>query len=234
MACFKINESMSSPTELTLYSYWRSSASYRVRLALAIKGLTYTQVPIHLLNNGGEHKTEQYKELNPQALVPTLIHKGQVLTQSLAIIEYIDEIFPDPALLPSNPYERAQVRAIAQAIASDTAPIQNLRVLNRLETQFGARQDQKTDWAKHWIQTGLWAVEAMLQTHHAQPSSAAFCVGQGPTLADCCLLPQVYNAQRFGVDMADMPTIRAICANLGHNEDIKQAEPDKQPDAPKD
>lgn len=225
---------MSPPNDLTLYSYWRSSASYRVRLALAIKGLAYTQVPIHLLNNGGEHKTAPYKKLNPQALVPTLIHNGHVLTQSLAIIEYIDEIFPAPPLLPECSHQRAQVRAIAQAIASDTAPIQNLRVLNRLKSQLGADQNHQTEWARHWIQAGLEAVEAMLQTHHAKPSGAAFCVGQSPTLADCCLLPQVYNAQRFGVDMADMPTIRAICANLGHNEDITQAEPDKQPDAPKD
>ena len=225
---------MSTTDDLILYSYWRSSASYRVRLALAIKGLTYTQVPIHLLNHGGEHTTEAYTKLNPQALVPTLIHNGHVLTQSLAIIEYIDEIFPDPPLLPASPLERAQTRAIAQAIAADTAPIQNLRVLNQLEEQFGAEQHDKTQWARHWIHTGLLAVEALLQPHHAEPSRAAYCVGQRPSLADCCLLPQVYNAQRFQLDLADMPTIRAICANLRHNESIRQAQPDKQPDAPKD
>ncbi len=224
---------MSASDELVLYGYWRSSASYRVRLALAIKGLAYTQRPVSLIADGGEHKKAPYRALNPQGLVPTLVHQGLALSQSLAIIEYLDEVFPDPPLLPDGPRQRARARAVAQIIASDTAPIQNLGVLTRLETSFGADQDQKADWARHWIQTGLEAVEAMLQAEHPEPQKARFCVGHHPTLADCCLLPQVYNAERFGCDLADMPTIRAICANLGHNEDIMNAQPDKQPDAPK-
>ncbi|HEY7905301.1 MAG TPA: maleylacetoacetate isomerase [Wenzhouxiangella sp.] len=224
---------MSASDELVLYGYWRSSASYRVRLALAIKGLAYIQRPVSLIADGGEHRTAQYRALNPQALVPTLIHQDRVLTQSLAIIEYLDELFPSPPLLPDCPHKRAITRAIAHTIASDTAPIQNLRVLDALEKTFGANQDQKAQWAQHWIQTGLEAVEAQLQAEHPKPEQAQFCVGDSPSLADCCLLPQVYNAERFGCDLADMPTIRAICANLGHNEDIMNAKPDKQPDAPK-
>lgn len=219
-------------SDLILYGYWRSSASYRVRLALAFKGLAYTQVPVHLIAQGGEHRTAQYRALNPQALVPTLIHQDHVLTQSLAIIEYLDEVFPNPPLLPDCPHKRANTRAIAHIIASDTAPLQNLRVLDELEETFGANQDQKAHWAQHWIQTGLEAVEALLQAQHPKPEQARFCVGHTPSLADCCLLPQVYNAERFGCDLAEMPTIRAICANLGHNEDIMNAQPDKQPDAP--
>lgn len=220
-------------SDLILYGYWRSSASYRVRLALAFKGLAYTRVPVHLIAQGGEHRTAQYRALNPQALVPTLLHQDRVLTQSLAIIEYLDEIFPSPPLLPECPHKRARTRAIAHIIASDTAPIQNLRVLDELGKTFGANQDQKSHWAQYWIQTGLEAVEAQLQAEHPKPERAQFCVGDSPSLADCCLLPQVYNAERFGCDLAEIPTIRAICANLGHNEDIMNAHPDKQPDAPK-
>ncbi len=224
---------MTAADELVLYGYWRSSASYRVRLALAIKGLAYTPIPVSLIADGGEHKKVPYRALNPQALVPTLVHQGRVLTQSIAIIEYINEVFPAPPLLPDCPHQRATSRAIAQIIASDTAPIQNLRVLECLETSFCADQNQKADWARHWIQTGLEAVEAMLQVEHPNPQHAQFCVGPSASIADCCLLPQIYNAKRFGCDLADMPTIRAICANLGHNEDIMNTQPDKQPDAPK-
>jgi len=218
--------------ELILYGYWRSSASYRVRLALAFKGLNHQSKPIHLIDRGGEHTHPDYRALNPQALVPTLIHRGQVLTQSLAIIEYLDEAFPEKPLLPSDPILRANTRALALAIVADTAPIQNLRVLDQIRDQFQATTEQTSNWARHWITVGLDGVEKMLQRHHLEPAKARFCIGTEPSLADCCLLPQVYNAQRFGCDMATWPTIRAICANLGHNEAIDCAKPENQTDAP--
>lgn len=223
---------MTHSDDIVLYTYWRSSASYRVRLALGFKRLNYTPKCIHLIHAGGEHRQPAYLELNPQALVPTLIHQGQVLTQSLAIIEYLDECFPQIPLLPDSPLARARARAIAQAIACDIAPLPNLRVLNHLETTFDATADQKSAWAQHWITQGLDAVESLLLKQHPAPAEARYCIGNEPTVADCCLLPQVYNAQRFGCDLGRWPTIRAICVNLGHNEDIQSARPDKQPDAP--
>ncbi len=223
---------MTASDDIILYTYWRSSASYRVRLALGLKKLSYIARPVHLIHEGGQHTHADYVALNPQALVPTLIHQGQVLTQSLAIIEYLDEVFPHTPLLPRSPLARAQARAIAMAIACDTAPLQNLRVLNHIETLFGADADEKSLWAKHWIELGLDAVEALIKKHHPDPEAARFCIGDEPTLADCCLLPQIYNAERFGCDLGTWPTIRAICINLGHNEDIRNAQPDNQPDAP--
>lgn len=224
---------MTQSDGLVLYTYWRSSASYRVRLALAFKGLDYTAKPIHLIHQGGEHTHPDYLALNPQGLVPTLMHGQRVLTQSLAIIEYLDEVFPDPPLLPEDALERAKVRALALAIAADTAPLQNLRVLKKLEAEFGGDASAQAHWARHWISLGLDAVEKLLSPDHPKASEARYCVGNGPTMADCCLLPQLYNAERFGCDVEAWPTIRAICTNLGHNEGIEAAKPDNQPDAPK-
>lgn len=224
---------MSSQPELILYGYWRSSASYRVRLALAWKKLPYEQRPVHLLNQGGEHTHPDYLAINPQGLLPTLIHSGTVITQSLAIIEYLEETFPAPALLPRDRALRAHARAIALAIAAEIAPLQNLRVLQAIEALAGTDPEAKTAWARRWIDSGLSAVEAMLGQHHADAHRARYCIGDEPTIADCCLLPQAYNAQRFGCDLERWPTIRAICSNLGHNEAIESAKPENQPDAPK-
>lgn len=223
---------MTHSDDIILYTYWRSSASYRVRLALGFKKLSYTSRPVHLITAGGEQHQPDYVALNPQALVPTLIHQGQVLTQSLAIIEYLDECFPQIPLLPSAPLAKARVRAIAQAIACDIAPLPNLRVLNHLDAAFDAEAEQKSAWARHWITQGLDAVETLINQHHPASSQVRYCFGDEPTLADCCLLPQIYNAERFGCDLGRWPTIRAICINLGHNEDIQSARPDNQPDAP--
>ena len=224
---------MSVTDELVLYSYWRSSASYRVRLALALKSLPHRIEPIHLTEGGGQQHEVTYRSLNPQGLVPTLIHGDRVLTQSLAIIEYIDEQFPQTPLLPNSAEGRAKVRALSLVIASDIAPLANLRVLNRLSETCQAGDDDRQAWAKYWIQMGLEAFEQSLSTIHPNPERAQFCWGNEPSMADCCLLPQVYNAQRFGCDLNPMPTIRAICAHLGHNERIESAKPENQPDAPK-
>jgi maleylacetoacetate isomerase len=224
---------MDTRGEIVLYSYWRSSASYRVRLALALKGLAYTIEPIHLVEDGGQQYQATYLQLNPQALVPTLIHNDLVLNQSLAIIEYLDETFPTPPLLPGDSRDRAKIRALSQLIACDIAPLANLRVLNYIAGLQSEVSNTPEAWAKHWIETGLGAVETHLSANHPEPKTARYCFGDKPTMADCCLLPQVYNAVRFGCDLSDMPTVRAICSNFGHNELIKAAKPENQPDAPK-
>jgi maleylacetoacetate isomerase len=215
--------------ELTLYGYWRSSASYRVRLALAIKGLDYRAVPIHLLKDGGQHHHADYRARNPQGLVPTLVVGEHVLTQSLAIIEYLEERFPSPALLPAEPIARARVRAIAQAIACDIAPLANLRVLNHLKAEAGWDQAQIEAWIRHWLSDGLAAVETLLAT-----SPTPYCWGEQPGLADCCLLPQVYNAERFAVNLDGLERITAICDRLRAHPSLADAHPEAQQDAQKD
>jgi maleylacetoacetate isomerase len=215
--------------ELTLYGYWRSSASYRVRLALAIKGLDYRAVPIHLITDGGQQHQADYRALNPQGLVPTMLAGEHVLTQSLAIIEYLEERFPSPALLPAEPLARAQVRAIAQAIACDIAPLANLRVLNHLKAEAGWDQRQIEAWIRHWLSDGLAAVEKLLAK-----SPAPYCWGNQPGLADCCLLPQVYNAERFALNLDGLERITAICSQLRAHPALAGAHPEAQEDAQKD
>lgn len=212
---------------ITLYGYWRSSASYRVRLALALKDLTYEAVPVHLLANGGQQHHPDYRCLNPQGLVPTLRTGEHTLTQSLAIMEYLEERFPKPPLLPADAIERARARAIAHAIACDMAPLANLRVLNHLKGQHGWDQSQIEGWIRHWLSEGLGAVEQLLA-----PSSHRFCSGDQPGLADCCLLPQVYNAERFGVDLQHFDRISAICEQLRALPALSSAHPEAQGDAP--
>ena len=224
---------MTSANEVTLYGYWRSSASYRVRLALAFKQIAYTNSPVHLINNGGEQHSKAYQALNPQRLLPTLTLNGQVLTQSMAIMEFLEEQFPNPALLPDDKVDRARVRALCQVIVADTAPLANLRVLNYLSSSKGFDESEKKAWASHWIGLGLDAVEAFLIRQHGSASGVRYCFGDQPSFADCCLLPQAYNAERFGCSLDRWPTVRAICINLGHNEDIQLAKPENQPDAPK-
>lgn len=212
---------------MRLYTYFRSSAAYRVRIALNLKGLEYDAVPVHLVKDGGQQKKPEYLALNPQGLVPALQVDGQVLTQSLAIIEYVDETHPSPPLLPADPLGRARVRAIAQAIACDIHPVNNLRVLQYLGGRLGLDQAAKDEWYRHWVQTGLQAVEAML----AQDSrTGAFCHGDQPGLADCCLVPQVFNAKRFNCDLSAVPTIMAIAERCESLAAFAQAAPANQPD----
>ncbi|MEE4331459.1 MAG: maleylacetoacetate isomerase [Wenzhouxiangella sp.] len=215
-------------SDLVLYSYWRSSASYRVRLAMNLKGLDYSIRPIHLVRNGGEQFAPDYARLNPQRLVPTLVDGAAVLTQSMAMLEYLEERHPEPALLPSEASARARVRAIANAVACDIHPLNNLRVLKYLVGELGLDEKRKLEWYRHWTQSGLAAVEAMLSE---SPDTGRFCHGDRPTIADCCLLPQVYNAHRFDCDTAALTTIRRICSALQALEPVRQAAPENQPDA---
>lgn len=213
---------------MKLYTYFRSSAAYRVRIALHLKGLDYEAVPVHLTRDGGEQRRPEYLVLNPAGLVPALEDAGRVLTQSLAIIEYLDETHPQAPLLPAQALDRARVREIAQMIACDLHPINNLRVLQYLGREFGATEAQRNAWYRHWVELGLAAVETRLA---GDGRSGAFCHGDRPGLADCCLVPQVFNARRFDCDLSAMPTVRAIAARCEELEAFRRAAPAAQPDA---
>lgn len=191
---------------LTLYDYFRSSASYRVRIALALKNLPVNIIPIHLMNNGGEQHSKTYQKINPQRLVPSLQIDQHILTQSLAIIEFLEETYPDIPLLPIESFAKAKVRALALSIVADIHPLNNLRVLNYLTNQFSLSENQKMEWYHHWVQLGLQAIETQLQ----HSSNGQFCLGTSATIADCCLIPQIYNAKRFNIDLAPFPTIVSI------------------------
>ena len=213
----------------TLYTYYRSSAAYRVRIALNLKGMPYTAVPVHLVKDGGQHCSAAYRARNPQALVPAFeLEDGTVLTQSLAIMEYLDEVQPESALLPADAIGRARVRALAQAIACDLHPVNNLRVLQYLSQQLGISAEQKDAWYRHWVATGLQGLEALLADH---PSTGRFCHGDTPTLADSCLVPQLYNARRFQCPLDAYPTIQRIAAACETLPAFQQAAPEVQPDA---
>ncbi len=212
-----------------LYTYFRSSAAYRVRIALALKGVAHEAIRVHLARNGGEQHSPAYRDKNPQGLVPAFeLDEGTVLMQSLAIIEYLDETQPGPALLPADAVGRARVRAIAQGIACDIHPINNLRVLQYLGGQLGATQEQKDAWYHHWIATGLQGLEAMLAGH---PDTDRFCHGDTPTLADCCLVPQLFNARRFNCPLDAYPTLLRIDAACAELPAFQQAAPGAQADA---
>ena len=212
-----------------LYTYFRSSAAYRVRIALALKGVAHEAIRVHLARNGGEQHSPAYRDKNPQGLVPAFeLDEGTVLTQSLAIIEYLDETQPGPALLPADAVGRARVRAIAQGIACDIHPVNNLRVLQYLGGQLGATQEQKDAWYHHWIATGLQGLEAMLAGH---PDTDRFCHGDTPTLADCCLVPQLFNARRFNCPLDAYPTLLRIDAACAELPAFQQAAPGAQADA---
>ena len=214
---------------LTLYSYWRSSAAYRVRIGLALKGLRYDTVPVHLVRNGGEQHATGYAAANPQKLVPMLVHGQRRMRQSLAILEYLDEVWPEPPLLPATARGRQRVRALSQVVACDIHPLNNLRVVRFLENEWNVPQPERDVWMRHWMVEGLDAFEALLADH---PSTAEFCEGHLPTLADCCLVPQLYNARRFGVDLDPYPTIRRIEAACLAHPAFDAARPENQPDAP--
>ena len=214
--------------QLRLYSYWRSSAAYRVRIGLNLKGLRYETVPVHLVRDGGEQHQADYTAMNPQHMVPTLTHGVRVIRQSLAILEYLDEAWPSPRLLPMTARDRARVRSLAQLVAADIHPLNNLRVMRYFEQTWSVPQSERDEWIKHWIVEGFDAMEALLANDAA---TGTYCHGQTPGLADCCLVPQVFNARRFGVDMAAFPTIARIeeaCLELPAFAD---ARPEKQPDA---
>jgi len=217
-----------------LYSYYRSSCAYRVRIALAYKGLPVEQRVINLRD--GQQRDTDYLALNPQGLVPALQVCGasgeqddQLLTQSLAIIEYLDECYPQPPLLPSAPLARAQVRATAHQLAMDIQPLNNLRVLRHLQHRMKLSGEQQKDWYQHWIHQGFNALEAGLQ-QQSQPGE--YCFGDTITLADTCLIPQVYNARRFACDLSHYPRIEAIDRACNQRLDFQQAAPEQQPDAP--
>ena len=212
---------------MKLYGFYRSSAAFRVRIALNLKGLAYEHVGVHLRKN--EQGAESYRELNPQGLVPTLIEDDQVLTQSLAIVEYLEETHPEPPLLPGHPADRARVRAIAQAIACDIHPIGNLRVLRYLSRPVG--HDEKTieAWFNHWIKLGFDGIERTLAE---DGMAGAFSHGDAPTLADICLVPQVFNAKRYAsFDLRPYPTIVRVFENAMRLDAFERARPERQPDA---
>ncbi len=215
--------------QLVLHSYWRSSAAYRVRIGLNLKGLAYTIAPVHLLRDGGEQHRPEYLAVNPQRSVPVLQHGQRLLRQSLAILEYLDEMWTQPALLPATARERQRVRALAQLVACDIHPLNNLRVLRYLKHEWNVPDAERDEWTKHWITEGFTAFEALLQD---SPSTGEFCAGYAPGLADCCLIPQIYNARRFSVDLTPYPTITRIeqaCLALPA---FDAARPERQPDAP--
>jgi len=213
---------------MKLYTFFRSSASYRVRIALNLKGLDYEQLPIHLRRGGGEQLTSAYKAINPQGLVPTLEDGGRSIPQSLAIIEYLEERYPEPPLLPGDPAGRATVRGMALIIACEIHPLQNLRVLNYLRNELKHEEEDVNRWARHWITLGLLALEQMVTE---VPKRGKFCFGDAPSLADVVLIPQLYNARRFGCDLSGIPSLVQIDANCGALPAISKAAPENQPDA---
>lgn len=219
---------MAADQGLVLYDYWRSSAAYRVRIALHLKGLEFDRQPVNLVRDGGEQHHQDYRALNPQGLVPALLHRGQVITQSLAICDYLEESFPTVPLLPGDPLNRARVRAMAQLVACDIHPLNNLRVQQRLRQTFGADENAVVDWMKHWMTEGFNALERLLSN---SVMTGQCCFGDRPGLADCCLVPQVYNAERYGCDLAPFPLIRAIVAYCRGLPAFQAAAPERQPDA---
>jgi maleylacetoacetate isomerase len=211
-----------------LHTYFRSSAAFRVRIALNLKGLAYEPAFVHLAR--GEHRAPGYGALNPQALVPTLEDAGKLLTQSLAIIEYLDETHPEHPLLPRDAPGRARVRSLALLIACEIHPLNNLRVLQHLKRALGQNEEQVNGWYRHWIADGLARLEADLAN---APATGRYCHGDAPTMADCCLVPQIFNAQRYQCDTAPYPETMRVFAECMKLDAFDRAQPAKQPDAEK-
>ena len=210
---------------LTLYDYFRSSAAYRLRIALNLKGLAYTQIPVHLVRGGGEHLKADYRAINPQARVPSLVtDDGETLTQSPAILEWLEETCPEPPLLPGDAMTRAKVRAIASIVACDIHPLNNLVVMNYLKGTFGASSPDIDIWYANWVRQGFEAIEALL------PDNGPFAFGATPTLADIYLVPQVFNARRFNVALDKFPKIIGCDAACQKIAAFANAHPDLQAD----
>ncbi|MCH9691279.1 MAG: maleylacetoacetate isomerase [Gammaproteobacteria bacterium] len=207
---------------MELHGYFRSSASYRVRIALNLKELTYHYCPVNLLK--GEQRAAPYRNLNPQGLVPTLVADGNNLHQSLAILEWLEEVHPHIPLLPTEPLQRAHIRALAYSLACDTQPLQNSGVLNYLLREFTITEEQKLSWIQHWIDNSFCALEKLLQP-------TPFAAGAAPGLFECCLIPQVYNAQRFDMDTTVYPKIHQIAAACAKIPEFDAAKPEAQPDS---
>ena len=217
-----------------LYTYWRSSAAFRVRIALALKGLDYESVPKHLLRDGGEQRKPEYLAVNPQGLIPALADDGFVIPQSLAICEYLEEIHPEPRLLPGSARDRAMVRGMAMVVACDTHPLNNLPIMGYLRREFGADDAAVNRWVAHWIGRGFAGLERWVGSIPGAPvevDQQRFCFGNAVTLADVCLVPQMYNARRFSVDVTPYPRLVAICAHLERLPAFRSARPEEQPDA---
>jgi maleylpyruvate isomerase len=213
---------------IKLYNYFRSSASFRVRIALNFKGLPYEYAPVHLLKDGGQQLAPSFRTLNPDSLVPVLDDDGAVLTQSLAIIEYLEETRPTPPLLPHDAHERAYVRSIALAIACDIHPLNNLRVLRYLVRTLAVSEEQKNAWYRHWVEHGLASLEARLI---AEARSGRYTLGDMVTLADVVIVPQIFNAQRMDCNLDSIPTVMRIFANCMQLPAFMEAQPSSQPDA---
>ena len=214
--------------ELILYNYYRSSTSYRVRIALELKKLSYTYKPVHLLNNGGEQNSESFRTLNPSGGVPTLVHGDDVISQSFAIIEYLDDAFPDSYhLMPSDPVLKAKVRQVCEIINADMHALQNLKVLQYLEKKHNYTQDDKDKWCQQWILPNLAALEKILVK-----TSGSFCFADQITAADVLLVPQVITAERFKTDISEFPTIVKIYKNCLLKPEFIKAHPFRQIDTP--
>ena len=214
---------------MKLYTYFRSSASYRVRIAMNLKGLSYDADFVHLTKDGGGQNKPEFRAINPLGLLPVLVDdEGHTLTQSLAIMEYLEALYPAVPLLPADEFERAQVRSIALAISCDIHPVNNLRLLKYMGDKLGLSEEQRNAWYRHWTETGLLAVEKML----VQSGKAGkFCHGDTPGFADCCLVPQMFNANRFECDLSQMPTLVRINETCLQMEAFAAASPSRQPDA---
>ena len=209
---------------LVLYGYWRSGTSYRTRIALNLKGLAYEQAPLDL--RAGAQHADAYRALNPQGLVPALATPGGVLIQSPAILEWLEETVPSPPLLPAEPFARAQVRAMAAIVACDVHPLNNLRVLKALKHDLGADDAKIAAWTARWITAGFTGLEPLIERH-----GQGYAWGDAPTLADVCLVPQIYSARRFGVDLVPFPRLAAAGDQAAAHPAFAAAHPDRQPDA---
>ncbi len=213
---------------LTLYGYWRSTAAYRVRIALNLKQVSYQQKSVHLVKDGGEQNKPEYKSLNPQALVPTLIDDGTAIGQSMAILEYLEEKYPSTPLLPSDIKQRALARQLCHLIASDIHPLNNLRVLQYLQNNLSVKDEAKMQWYSHWIEKGFSAYEELLCKHQIKGS---FSLGEELSMADVCLIPQIYNANRFNVSMDNFERLSEINENCLKLQRFQDAIPENQPDS---
>ena len=213
---------------MKLYGYWRSTAAYRVRIALALKNINHDQASIDLVKGGGEQHQPLYREINPQGLVPALEIDGQIITQSMAILEYLEEQYPEPSILSPDPFLKSQIRAFAQSIACDIHPLNNLRVLQYLKAELAVADQQKSDWYLFWVAEGFKALE---RTIDEADNQFAFCFGEQPSMADICLIPQIYNAHRFHCPIEDYPNLRRINENCLKLDSFIRAMPENQADA---